>query len=103
MKIVYRSQLFKYWPLKYYSAIVIGRSMLTRYGPDSLPLTVLRHEEIHQQQMDRHGVLGFYCLYVWHYCKNLLRYRNHWDAYYNIPFEKEAYSLEKSNPRSPRA
>ncbi len=96
MKIIYQSKLFSFWPLKYYAAIVLGRRMLTRYGENELPAEVLRHELVHQEQMTRHGVLRFYLLYVFHYVKNLLVYRSHWEAYYNIPFEREAYRAESS-------
>lgn len=101
MRIVYDSRLFKFWPLKHYSAIVLGRTMLTRFTAEALPAEVLVHEAIHQEQMDRHGILGFYALYLWHYLKNLYAYRNHWAAYYNIPFEQEAYARSASQP--PRA
>jgi len=91
MKIHYRHPLFKYWPLKHYAAIVIGRHCLTKYAPTEMPEYVIRHELIHQKQMDRHGIVGFYLIYVKDYIKNLVKYKNHRMAYLAIPFEVEAY------------
>ncbi len=44
--------------------------------------------------MTRHGILGFYLIYLKDYALNLWRYRNHDEAYENIPFELEAYARE---------
>ena len=53
---------------------------------------VRSHEFIHIAQQKELWVLGFYILYVWYWAKNLLWHRmSSQDAYYNIPFEKEAY------------
>ena len=102
MRIFYKSWIFKIWPMKGYDAIVLGRWMLTRYGMDDLPLLVIRHEMVHQEQMDRHGIVMFYLIYLKDYFKNLWRYRNHDLAYRKIPFEVEAYGRQgEFNPRLP--
>lgn len=80
--------------MKYYAAIVIGRLMLTSYKRGELPRSVIRHELVHQAQMDRHGIIMFYLIYLKDYFVNLVKYRSHWEAYMNIPFEIEAYDKE---------
>ena len=96
MRISYNSWIFKFWPMKYYAAIVLGRWMLTSYKRGELPRSVLRHELVHQAQMDRHGIFMFYVIYLKDYFVNLVKYRNHSEAYFNIPFEMEAYEKEKA-------
>ena len=94
MRIVYNSFLFKFPPLCYYDANVLGRWMHTRFDEKTVPARLIKHELVHQKQMDEHGVIMFYLIYVKDYIKNLFKYKNHWDAYYNIPFEIEAYQKE---------
>ncbi len=47
--------------------------------------------------MDRVGVFNFYRIYLQDYVINLLRYRNHDQAYRMIPFEQEAYARESED------
>lgn len=94
MKIIYNSWIFRVWPMKNYAAMVLGRWMLTGYKKGELPRRVLRHELVHQAQMDRHGIFMFYVIYLKDYFVNLVRYRSHDEAYRRIPFEIEAYSKE---------
>lgn len=89
MKIHTNSILFKLPLLSQYGGIVLGRHAFFKGIPDE---SLIKHEMVHQEQMDRHGVIKFYLIYVKDYIKGLVKYRNHWDAYYNIPFEVEAYS-----------
>lgn len=91
MKMHYNSLLFKLPLLRNYEAIVLGRHCHTRYSMEEFPIYLLVHELIHQKQMDRHGVILFYIIYIKDYIKNLIKYRNHNAAYMNIPFEVEAY------------
>jgi hypothetical protein len=88
MKIHKNSKLFKLPLLREYGAIVLGRHAFFKGEPNE---ELIEHEMIHQRQMDKHGVIGFYCIYLKDYIKGLVKYGNHWEAYYNIPFEKEAY------------
>lgn len=55
---------------------------------------LMNHEEIHLQQQKELLVLPFYIFYLANYLFNLIRYRNHYMAYRNICFEREAYSNE---------
>ena len=52
------------------------------------------HEKIHLVQQLEMLLIGFYVLYVLNYLVNLMKYRNHNQAYLNIIFEKEAYTME---------
>ena len=53
------------------------------------------HEFIHIAQQKELWVLGFYILYVWYWLKNVFWHKMYFnEAYYNIPFEREAYENE---------
>jgi hypothetical protein len=82
------SRLFKLPLLRNYDGIALGRHMYFKGIPNR---ELIAHEMVHQRQMDRHGVLGFYVIYLTHYLLFLALYRNHTQAYRAIPFEKEAY------------
>ncbi len=53
----------------------------------------INHEKIHLAQQKELLLLGFYILYLYFYVKNYLSY-NHKEAYFRIPFEREAYLYE---------
>lgn len=55
---------------------------------------LINHEKIHLAQQLELLIIPFYFLYFTHYLINLTRYRNHFQAYRNIVFEKEAFSRE---------
>ena len=92
MKIICESWLFKLPFIRRYSAIVLGRRCFIKHSNYSLEL--LRHELVHQEQMDRVGMVSFYMIYLKDYLINLVRYRDHDIAYAEIPFEKEAYARQ---------
>ena len=100
MKVHTNSKLFKLPLLRRYAAIVLGRRCFVK-GREVSP-RLLRHELIHQEQMDRHGVVRFYVIYLKDYVRNLWVYRNHDQAYYNIPFELEAYARESDESLNER-
>ena len=77
--------------------MVIGRTILFKDSECDVSPTMLRHERIHQEQMDRHGVVLFYFIYLRDYLVNLWRLRNHDAAYRSIPFEREAYERESTS------
>lgn len=78
--------------------MVIGRAILFKDGPEAVSARLLRHEMIHQEQMDRHGVAGFYAIYLADYLSHLWRLRDHDAAYRAIAFEREAYAREGEEP-----
>ena len=51
----------------------------------------INHEKIHLAQQRELLLIGFYVLYGGFWLYNLIKTRNKSDAYYKIPFEKEAY------------
>lgn len=57
--------------------------------------TLINHEKIHLQQQLELFILPFYFLYLFNYLINLVRYKNHYQAYFNILFEREAFKAEK--------
>jgi hypothetical protein len=52
---------------------------------------LLNHEYIHLRQQLELLIIPFYILYILAYSINFLKYKNHYRAYMNIYFEKEAY------------
>lgn len=77
--------------MKYYRGICLGRWILFKETKDRVAPELLAHEMVHQDQITRHGMIRFYCIYLKDYARNLWRFRNHRKAYREIPFEKEAY------------
>ncbi len=55
---------------------------------------LLRHEMVHQEQIDREGLMKFYLVYLVDYARGLIKYRNHDQAYRQIRFEAEAFARE---------
>ena len=63
---------------------------------EPLPVITYNHEKIHLVQQRELWVVGFYILYVWYCLKAVAIGKTGRDAYYAIPFEKEAYENEKN-------
>jgi hypothetical protein len=55
---------------------------------------LIHHEKIHLRQQIELLLVFFYLLYLLHYALNLIKFRNHYLAYINIVFEKEAYAMD---------
>ncbi len=55
---------------------------------------LIRHETIHLKQELELLIVPFYILYLLNYLVNLVRYKSHNKAYFNIAFEREAYKHE---------
>jgi len=54
----------------------------------------INHEKIHLQQQKELLLVGFYILYASFWLYYLIKTRNKNEAYFKIPFEKEAYIRE---------
>lgn len=91
IRLKFKHWIFRIWPVSNYEGMVIGRWMLFKRDEAKVHPALIDHELVHQVQMNRHGMLQFYLIYMRDYFKNLLRYRNHQIAYRSIPFEIEAY------------
>ncbi|GAB2561035.1 hypothetical protein [Spirosoma aerophilum] len=61
--------------------------------PDPGP-TLLNHERIHLRQQAELGVALFYVWYILEYLIRRIQYRQHYRAYRNISFEREAFAHE---------
>ena len=72
-------------------AITIWPFVIYRYKKEDVDEKLLNHEAIHIRQQEELWVIGFYILYVYYWLKNFLYYQHSGIAYYNIPFEIEAY------------
>jgi hypothetical protein len=69
-------------------AITLGPIVISR---DEMSETTKRHETIHFQQFLELAFVGFPIFYYGFWLLNLLKGDDSESAYYNIPFEKEAY------------
>ncbi|GAB4037522.1 hypothetical protein [Spirosoma gilvum] len=54
--------------------------------------TLINHERIHLRQQVELGILPFYLWYFLEYLIRRFQYRDHYTAYRNISFEREAFS-----------
>ena len=95
LRIKYRRWIFRLPLLRRYDGMVLGRTILCEHGDGEIPSSLLHHELIHLEQIERYGVVPFYLIYFPDYLANLWHFRNHDTAYRNIPFEKEAYERER--------
>ena len=57
---------------------------------------IINHEHIHLRQQLELLIVPFYILYLLNYLLALLYYMDHNKAYFNIVFEREAYTNEKN-------
>lgn len=78
---------------------------ISTLGPDGMALfpfilvrhrhpgpVLLNHERIHLRQQAELGVLPFYLWYIVEYLIRRFQYRDHYTAYRNISFEREAFA-----------
>lgn len=64
------------------------------YNGEKLSEREVRHETVHLWQQATLLVVPFYLLYLAFWVAGLLRYRDCYRAYMEIPFERSAYALE---------
>ena len=57
------------------------------------PIT-FNHEKIHLRQQVELLIVGFYLLYALFWLKGFVKHRDRHRAYFEIPFEKEAYTRQ---------
>ena len=80
-------KLMKYPP----RAMALFPFVLIKRKEDKFDNELLNHEKIHLYQQLELLILPFYVLYLGHYFVQRLRYKEHYKAYMNIVFEREAY------------
>ena len=83
------------WPNLKVNAMAVYPFILLKNSNQKQDKKLINHEKIHLRQQIELLLVVFYFLYLVNYLFNLLKYRNHYHAYYNISFEKEAYRYEK--------
>jgi hypothetical protein len=88
MNKIIKKILFKILPDEYKAVMLFGFIFFREKNPSE---DLVRHEEIHLMQYKKDGAIKFYSSYIYQYIKNLIRYKNHNDAYRNISYEVEAY------------
>lgn len=77
------------------NAMALFPFILLRNKAQKSDFVLLNHEKIHLKQQLELLIIPFYFLYGINYLINLLKYKNHYKAYFNIAFEREAYYFEK--------
>ena len=79
--------------LSYFSPITIGAITLGFFvfSRDEMTERTKRHETIHFQQFLELGFVFFLLLYFYYWLRNILKGLSGSQAYYEIPFEREAY------------
>jgi len=83
--------VFRFVP---YSAMAVYPFILIKKDEMRNDARLIHHEKIHHRQQLELLILPFYILYGINYFINLLLYRNHYKAYREIIFEREAYTME---------
>lgn len=77
-----------------YSAMAVYPFILVKKEAMKQNAILIHHEKIHHRQQLELLIVPFYLLYLFNYLFNLLRYRNHYKAYREIIFEREAFQME---------
>lgn len=89
----------KYWSVVFSrlpaSAMALYPFLIFKNQALKLSATIINHEKIHFRQQQELLIVFFYLLYFLHYLFNLVKFKNHNHAYFNICFEKEAYAKER--------
>lgn len=77
-----------------YSAMAVYPFILVKKEAMKQNAILIHHEKIHHRQQLELLIVPFYLLYLFNYLYNLLRYRNHYKAYREIIFEREAFQMD---------
>ena len=96
VRLIYNSKIFNFKLIpSWVSAITIANQIHFKQSENEVKLSLINHEMTHIKQISENGILKFYFLYMFYFFINLLKHRNFYTAYRNIPFELEAYNNEK--------
>lgn len=77
------------------SAVTIGNRIYYSFDELEVPRNIRIHERKHVEQYNKDGVLGFLLKYSFYYLLGRYRGLNHWQSYYDIPYEVEAFEAER--------
>lgn len=91
MKIIYNN----HFPFGSYSAINIFGLIIARRDYGKLGAKERNHEYIHTLQQRELLFVGFYIVYVIEWAVKLCYYRNLFQTYRNLSFEREAYANQQ--------
>jgi hypothetical protein len=61
-RVRYRHWIFTLPFVRRYNGMVVGRTILFKGGADEIPPALFRHELIHDEQIDRHGIVRFFSI-----------------------------------------
>lgn len=78
-----------------YSAMALYPFILVKEEAMKQNAVLIHHEKIHHRQQLELLLVFFYSWYALNYLYNLLKYRNHYKAYKEIIFEREAFKNEE--------
>jgi hypothetical protein len=87
--------VFKYLTPKGFRGLTFYPFVFLTDKEDTLNDVFVNHEKIHIRQQLELLVLFFYFFYLLEYLFRLIQYKDRKKAYFNISFEREAYSNEK--------
>ena len=96
IRVCYQHWIFKLPFMRRYRGMVISRTILFKGAESEISFGLLQHELAHIDQINRHGVVKFYLIYLCDYVSNLWRLRDPNAAYRHIRFEREARELAQS-------
>lgn len=77
-----------------YSAMAVYPFIFIKQKEMERDRVLIHHEKIHHRQQLELLLVPFYLLYLINYLYNLLVFRNHYKAYREIVFEREAFAME---------
>ena len=84
----------KYLVPKNYSGLTVYPFVFLKQKELKNDVFLINHEQIHLKQQKELWWIFFFILYFGEYFVRLLQYKNHYNAYKNISFEREAYQNE---------
>lgn len=94
--IIISRKLVKFITFNFASAIAIYPFILLKSIDLLSNVYIINHEKIHLRQQLELLILPFYLIYFIEYLIGRIGGKNHFDAYMNISFEREAYTNEKN-------
>ncbi len=79
-----------------YSAMALYPFILIKEKKLKDNSVLINHEKIHHRQQLELLIIPFYILYFMNYLVNVVRYKNHFTAYKEIIFEREAFAMDEN-------
>ena len=87
--------VFKYLTPRGFRGLTLFPFVFMADKDDKLNVVFINHEKIHIRQQLELLILPFYIWYFLEFLVRLFQYKDKFEAYKNISFEREAYSNEK--------